>query len=230
LVDADAQGHATIAFGLPKSPGFYDFVVRNAPFNEVMQFIPPERYAVPDEAADISGQLYVIPSNQESRSISGQVSDAAIILKRLQMIGDAFHFVIFDTSPTPSLLHSSIAMATDAVIFPTTCERWAFDGLSETMGHVSQFQPFRERFGLGPVETLGIVPIMYRGRTVEHSENYRELKEAFGKLVWPPIPSQIIWSEAAGMNRPVFSIAPDSHAAAHAWRIVDSVERMYVSA
>ena len=36
LVDADPQGHATIAFGLSKEPGFYDLIVRNAPFQKVL--------------------------------------------------------------------------------------------------------------------------------------------------------------------------------------------------
>ena len=32
LVDSDPQGHATVALGLPKEPGLYDLLVRDASF------------------------------------------------------------------------------------------------------------------------------------------------------------------------------------------------------
>ena len=57
LVDADPQGHATIAFGLSKEPGFYDLIVRNAPFQKVLRSVPAERFNVPDEAHNTHGQL-----------------------------------------------------------------------------------------------------------------------------------------------------------------------------
>ena len=43
LIDADAQGHATIALGRQKEPGFYDLIVRGAPFDKVLRRINPER-------------------------------------------------------------------------------------------------------------------------------------------------------------------------------------------
>ena len=49
LVDADPQGHATVALGLPKEPGLYDLLVRDAPFKSVLRFIPAQVYQVGEE-------------------------------------------------------------------------------------------------------------------------------------------------------------------------------------
>jgi chromosome partitioning protein len=230
LADSDPQGNATTAFGAQKEPGFYDLIVRNAKFQDVLRLISPERYALPDDAATIQGSLMLIPSNIESRNIAGSISDAFSVLRRFHQLRDMVDFVVFDTSPTPSLLHASIYMATDGIIYPTKCESWSFDGLRESLGHREQFDPLRMKYNLAPINVLGIVPIMFRTKTVEHSENLNLLKKAFGDIVWKPIPEAIIWAEAAGMKRSLFSIAPDSKATERMWDIIERLEKIYVSA
>jgi cellulose biosynthesis protein BcsQ len=102
----------------------------------------------------------------------------------------------FYTSPTPSLLHGSIYLATDYIIYPTKCEYLSFDGLVESIKHREAAQAHRDKWNLGPIEVLGIVPTMYRNQTIEHSENLKELRQQFGDLVWPPIHQRTIWAEA----------------------------------
>jgi chromosome partitioning protein len=227
LVDADAQAHATIAFGLKKEAGFYDLIVRQAKFQDVLRLVPPDRYAAPEDAHSIGGQLMVIPSNIETRSIAQNISDAFAILKRFQQLRDAIDYVVFDTAPTPSLLHSSIYMATDGIIYPTKLETWSFDGLRESVTHKDQFNPIRAQYGLPEIRVLGIVPTMTRLQTVEHSENLSLLRKAFGNLVWQAIPERTIWAETSSLRRSIFSIAPDSKSATDIWRIVDKVTEVY---
>ena len=224
LVDADPQGHATIAFGLSKEPGFYDLIVRNAPFQQVLRPVPPERFNVPDEAHSTPGQLLLVPSNIETRSIAGNISDAFTVLKRFNQLRNAIDYVIFDTSPTPSLLHSSIYMATDGIIYPTKCEAWSFDGLRESLMHKDQFSPIRQQYNLNDIKVLGVVPTMYRGRTLEHQDNLRRLQDTFGGLVWKPLPVRTIWAEVTSARRTVFSLAPGTTTAEDAWGLVDQLE------
>lgn len=221
LVDADPQGHATVMNGLAKEPGLYNLLVRDAPFKEVLRFIPPDQYQMPSRPA--VGQLFVVPSNVETRNIANSTSDAFAVHDRLQELANAIDYVIFDTSPTPSLLHGSIYLATDAILYPTKCEYLSFDGLVESINHRQAAQAYRDKWNLGSIEVLGIVPTMYRNQTVEHSENLRELEKQFGKLVWTPIMQRTIWAEAATMRRPVFSIAPETKAAAEAMELVERV-------
>jgi chromosome partitioning protein len=221
LIDADPQGHATVVSGLPKEPGFYNLLVRDAPFKNTMRFIPPEVYQIPGQP--VSGQLFVVPSNIETRNIANSISDAFAVSDRLQELNSLIDFVVFDTSPTPSLLHGSIYLATDYIIYPTKCEYLSFDGLVESIKHREAAQVHRDKWNLDPIEVLGIVPTMYRNQTIEHSENLKELRQQFGDLVWPPIHQRTIWAEAVTMRQPVFAIAPQTKAAEEALALVDRV-------
>ena len=71
---------------------------------------------------------------------------------------------------------------------------------------------------------------MFREKTVEHSENLRELREEFGTKVWDPLPLRIAWSEASTLRRPVFNVAPKNPASRDAWNIVMNVEKIKIAA
>lgn len=220
LVDADAQGHATFALGFEKSPGFYDLLVRKAAWKNVLMPVAPEVYEPPDRQAQ--GVLYLLPGNGETALIANKLDNPLLLDVRLKELRDYIDVVIFDTSPTPSLLHGSIYMATDGILYPTECAAFSLQALLSTIENVSAFSEQRERLAGVPVETLGIVPTMLRLNTVEHSENLKALQGKFERVL-PGVPERIIWQEAAGAQRPLFSFAPKSEAAAEAWGLVDTV-------
>jgi chromosome partitioning protein len=223
LVDADPQGHATVALGLPKEPGLYDLLVRDASFKNVLRYIPPKVYQ-PNDATTGSGQLFLLPSNVETRNIANSISDSFAVNDKFRELEKTIDIVIFDTSPTPSLLHGSIYIATDGVLYPTTCEYLSFDGLVESIKHRQAAEAHRRQWGLNNIHVLGIVPTMFRAKTLEHMENLNQLRQQFGALVWDPIPQRTIWAEAAAIRRPVFAFAPESQAAKDAWAMVGRVQ------
>src|SRR5689334_141034 len=100
LVDADPQGHATVTLGQTKAPGLYDLLVRDALFKDTLQVVSPEVYETPNQKAQ--GELFVIPSNVETRNIANSISDAFAIAERFRELEDIIDVVVFDTSPTPS--------------------------------------------------------------------------------------------------------------------------------
>ena len=222
LIDADPQGHATVALGARKEPGLYEMLVREASFKDVLKVVPPQNYLPPETPSE--GRLYLIPSNIETRVIPMMISDAMKVNKRVRMLKDVVDAVVFDTSPTPSLLHASIYLATDGIIYPTKCEYLSFDGLAESFQHRQASQPMREQYELGSITNLGIVPTMFRSSTLEHAENLKLLRQQFGSMVWRPIPQRTIWAEASSRHQTVFAIAPESKAASDAWHLVDKVE------
>lgn len=222
LVDADPQGHASVALGLQKEPGLYDLLVREANFKTVLRYIPPKVYQVGEQP--VQGQLFLLPSNVETRNIANSISDSFAVKERFQELAGSIDVVIFDTSPTPSLLHGAIYIATDALLYPTTCEYLSFDGLVESIKHRQAAEAHRSQWGLNNIHVLGIVPTMYRTKTLEHSENLSQLQQQFGDLVWEPIAQRTIWAEAAAIRRPVFAFAPESAAAKDAWRLVTRVQ------
>ena len=211
LVDADPQAHATVMLGIAKSPGFYDLMVRDDSFQSVLRMVSTEVYEIVGE--ETKGALYLVPSNVETRNIANSISDAFAIAEKFREVEDFVDVVIFDTSPTPSLLHGAIYIATDAIVYPTKCEFLSFDGLVESMKHRSQAENHRKRWGLNPIHLLGIIPTMFRGKTLEHTENLAEMKKMFGDAVWKPIPQRTIWTEITRLHNMVWTAAPTSYAA-----------------
>ena len=226
LVDCDPQGHATIMWGLKKEPGIYNLLVRAASFNEVIREVPPEKFSVPDAPLS-KGRLWVLPGNVETRSIAGVVEDVGLVGARFEEVEDAMDYVIFDTSPTPTLLHGIIYIAVDGILYPTRPEIWAYDGLVEAWGHrVSAEEKRKKLFQLPPIRVLGIVPTMVEDKTVEHRENIENLRQKFGSLVWEPIAKRIIWTEMTKYQRPVYALDPKHDAAKEVWGLVDKVEEV----
>ena len=214
LVDADPQAHATVTLGIAKSSGFYDLMVRDDSFQSVLRMVSPDVYELTNQ--ETNGALYLVPSNVETRNIANSISDAFAIAEKFREIQDFVDVVIFDTSPTPSLLHGAIYIATDAILYPTKCEFLSFDGLVESMKHRTQAEHHRKRWGLEPIRMLGIIPTMFRGKTLEHTENLAEMQKMFGNAVWKPIPQRTIWTEITRMHSMVWTVAPTSFAAADA--------------
>ena len=212
----------TASLGLKKEPGLYDLLVREADFDEVIRRVPEDRYAIPDQAP--KGEIYLVPSNTETRAIPLMTSDGLIIYKRFSQLKEIIDVVIFDTSPTPSLLHASIYMATHAIVYPTECEYLSLDGLVQSLSHKDMIQPTREQWGLAPIDVMGIVPMKYRGRTVLHNQNLESLRRRFGKAVWSPVALRAVWGEASLRRKTVFNVAPDSNAALEAWGVVKRVQ------
>jgi len=222
LIDADPQGHATVMCGMPKEPGLYNLLVRDAGLQDTMRQVPGEQYRM--AGRDLKGELFLLPSNIETRNIANSISDAFAVSDRVRELEELIDFVIFDTSPTPSLLHGSIYLATDHIIYPTKCEYLSFDGLVESIRHREAAQQHRERWNLGPIEVMGIVPTMFRRQTLEHRENLKDLCNMFGDKVWPPITQRTVWTEAVSDRRPVFAMQPRSPAAAEALDLVRRVQ------
>ena len=222
LLDADPQGHATLSLGVEKAPGLYDLLVRDAPFQEVLRPADSSRYCAADE--DLRGALQIIPSNIETRSIPIQISDAFVVADRIQELRDLVDLVVVDTPPTPSMLHGSIYLATDALIYPTKCEYLSFDGLTESLTHREMMADTRARWGLAPLQILAIVPTMFRPGTLVHQENLRQAPRTLRRAgLAANRPAHRL---GGGLHRrpAALSLCPNSPAAADAQSLVDKME------
>ena len=217
-VDADAQGSLTESMGFEQSAALYDLIVRKRSFKDVLRYISPEIYEYPNRA--VNGKLFLLASNVETQSIASNSKDALAFLRRFAELEAAVDFVIIDTSPTPSLLHGAIYLATDAILYPTKCEYLSFRGLQNSFMHREENERYRSQFNFEPITNLGIVPTIYRHGTLEHRENLAELKETYGDLVWDPIPQSTIWTESSRVHRTIWNYAPTSSAAKHGWALL----------
>jgi chromosome partitioning protein len=224
LIDADPQGNATVMLGLPLSGALYDLTVRGAAWKDALRKVHPDVYGLPDSAP--KGELYVVPSNVETRNIATSISDGAIFTRRLSELQTFVDYVIIDTSPTPSLLHAAITAASDYILIPTQLEAFsAFYGVAASLLHCQEVQHAAAQSGWQiHAEVLGIVPVMAR-RTVAHATVLTELKEQYGAKVWDKINASTVVVESAIAKQLVFGYAPKSAAARELWQFIGRVER-----
>lgn len=222
LVDADPQAHATYTLGAEKEPCLHDLLVRGAPYDKMVRSVDVKRYAPPD--TKVSGSLFLIPSNVETRSITNHIEDVFLLHNRLLELDGAIDVVVIDTSPTPSMLHGSIYLASDYIIYPTACELLSLEGLGQSMAQRQNASKARASMGYTALEMMGILPTMYRQKTSVHNYNLDQLKKSYGKLVWKPTSLRTAWADAAQMGYTVFAMNEDSVAVGQAWGIVDSVQ------
>ena len=221
-LDTDPQGNLTEMARLKLEPAFHDFMVREASYKAVLRVVEPALYT--PLGIKNEGRLYVIPGDEETRTIAGQIADMDMLHYRLDDGRNMFDVVIIDTSPSPTLLHTSIYLASDYALFPTKCEWLHFDGLMRSIAFSDKAARQRHALGLGTVKRLGILPTMYRAKTLEHSDMHMALIGKFGAEVMGAIADRILWAEAARAHQPVFTYSPNSKAAADAWGIADEFQ------
>lgn len=213
VIDADPQGHATLRYGVKKAPMLYDLLVREADWSDTTVKIPAERYRFADDAK--AGALYLVPSNVETRNIGNSTDNETILAERLDELADTGNVdvVLIDTSPTASLFHTTIYIASDAVIYPTELAYSSFDGLVESIKRRENANHLRQRkWQLPPLNLLGVVPMKYRKGTMEQDNNLATLKEQFGAKVWEPLSLRTIWTETEATARPIWQL--EAHGAA----------------
>jgi chromosome partitioning protein len=218
LIDADPQGHAGLALGVPKSPAFHDLIVRGAAWEDMVTEVAPERYQLPDNASDVKGNLFLVPSNIETNSMFEDTEgDPFAILSFTTQLDGVVDFIIFDTSPTADKLHTTIHMATDDVIYPSHLAFLSLDGLNESFKRLDKANRIRKGDGLPPVRLAGIVPTMTRLNTIEHSESFAQVIEAYGKdKVYRPIAQRTAWEQASRAQKAIFAYDPFDPAAKNA--------------
>lgn len=225
LVDTDPQGNATAAVGHDKAPAFYDLCVRNTSWQAVLKPVHPDVYSPPESQS--SGQLFLVPSNNESRNIANSMGNRAVIRRRFQELEKVVNFIVVDTSPTPSLLNESILLATDYVLIPTDTEAFsALEGVPDSIEHTKVARDATLEVGLDASKLMGIIPNKFQSKTVGHREVLHHLRERYGRLAWDPINRSVAFSDAQLLQQFLFGFAPKARATQQMWEIVRKIEKV----
>jgi chromosome partitioning protein len=205
-VDTDPQGSLTSLFGLPLAPSVYDMIIRNKPWQELLVQVPMELYVPEGREAT---PLALVQGNVETRNIGENTNRLLAFRKRFMEIANAFDYVIIDTSPTPSLLHGSILIATDYVIYPVELDLLSTEhGLVDSSTSVQEVRDIATEYNLDVAESLAVVPNKYRKSTVMHNTVLEGLRDTYGEAVWDPLTLSIVYQEAAYERRLLFNYPP----------------------
>ena len=215
LIDSDPQAHAGYQLGVKESTGFHDLLVRNASWDAVLRPVDPARFLPEGDSGN--GRLFVLPSNIETRVVPMLVGEATLLKERLDELKDTVDYVVIDTSPTPSLVHAMIHLATDAILYPTQVESLALEGLSKSITHMKALNKHRELAGLREVIMAGVQPMMVSPKTNAHAYGISLLEQEFPTKLLPSIPVLTVFRDAAYALKTVFAYAPE-HSASNLMR------------
>jgi cellulose biosynthesis protein BcsQ len=226
LLDADSQANATTQLGIPEKlgRGLYNLMIHEAEWADVLVRSPREVWAPQPVPLVAKGDLIVCPSNLETRLIPMMTDDATLLFERLKELDGWADVVVIDTSPTPSMLHSHIYVASDYLVFPTKCEMLSLEGVNKTMAHLRKVNRTREGLGLPTAELLGVQPTMYDVRTNAHDYGLGLIRAQFHRTGYPAIPVRTAWRDASFAGKTLFAYSPQDEATAHAWGLVERVE------
>lgn len=220
LIDSDAQGNATSTMQLPKSPGFYDLMINDAPWDTVIMRVPPDVTGTTD-----NGSLYCVPSNFQIGGIAALMGDKVSVLhlrRRVLDIEPLFDYVVIDTQPNPTRVHEAIVFSSDYLILPTDCGSFSsWEGLPDTIANTERFRQDAASVGIDIAKIIGIVPNMYRTKTSLAKHMVKSLRERHGALVWEPIPLRQAIQDAQVLRKFLFTDAPSMGTTKLLWRFVD---------
>jgi chromosome partitioning protein len=222
LIDSDPQAHSTLALGCKEYGGLYRLLVQESNWEGLVASPAPKAWRG-GYKADGEGDLFVLPGNVETRGIPLMVDDAAALLRRLPELEGFVDTVVIDTSPSPSMMHLMLYVASTGMIYPTQPEHLALNGLGKSLISIKQMNATRAAEGLAPAQLMGVQATMTAPNTAAHQHGMAQLVKHFGKeAVWSPIGMRTAWREANYNTQSIFAYAPaGSPASDEAWGFVE---------
>ena len=177
LIDLDAQAHLTINMGV-KAPDelqrtVYDLLVDpSVTANDVIQ--EAEQLGVHFIAANIE------LAGAEAR-LFNEIGREGVLKEKLLPARRRYDFIVIDCPPSLSLLTINAFVASDEVIIPLQCEYFGMKGMQQLLNTID-----RVKAKLNPqLKVDGILPTIFKGRTLHSQEVLQLVRQHFGDFVYP---------------------------------------------
>lgn len=205
VIDADAQGNASSALGVPhpvRTPSTYDVIVSGAAIADVLQPCPDvDGLSVCPSTIDLSGaeiELVDIPGRAHllSEAVTEFLSEASDV-----------DVVFIDCPPSLGLVTLNALVAADEVLIPIQTEYYALEGLTQLWSTIE-----RIRTDLNPgLRVSAILLTMADRRTRLSEEVETEVRGHFPDLTLDTvIPRSVRVSEAPSYGQSVLTYDPRS--------------------
>jgi len=216
LIDSDPQGHATVSLRVPKQDGLLRLLAQEGNWGDLTVRVPEARWAGDYQT---QGQLWLMPGHLNNRVLPMLLDGNFMLLReRLEEVRE-IDTVIFDTGPTPSMIHGLMYLASDSILFPTTCEYLAVDGLRSSTLNMVRGNQARKPFGLPEIQVLGVIPMLVDG-TNNHRRNLAIMRAHFGEaVIWQPVAKRTIWRTASQRGQTIFAFARNHPAETEMWQV-----------
>lgn len=207
LVDIDPQGNSSTGLGVrpdARKKTSYDLVVDGVELQDVvLETGIPDIMIIPANADLASADLDIVSNEKRSYLLH----DA---LRRPEMEGYAFDYVLIDCPPALSLLTVNALVAAHSVLVPLQCEFFALEGLSQLMLTIRDVR----RSANPELRIEGVVLTMHDRRNRLTAQVEADARANMGDLVMKTIiPRNVRISEAPSYALPVLTYDPGSKGA-----------------
>jgi chromosome partitioning protein len=206
LIDLDPQAHLTINMGVRRpdelEATIYDLLLD-----------PQARARDMILRAELM-RLDFIPANIDLAAAEIQLvtemGRESILREKLQPVDALYDFIIIDCPPSLGLLSVNALVASQEVIIPLQCEYFGMKGMQQLQRSIQ-----RVRDKLNPsLHVSGILPTIYKSRTLHSQEVLQLVREAYGDEVFPFfIKDSIRFAECPPAGRSILEYAGETDGA-----------------
>jgi chromosome partitioning protein len=215
LVDTDAQGHVALYLGLEPADDVFRLLIAELPIAECIAYANGHEQGSHRLAVVRSGEKTAIAKTV----LGAQRAPVDVLVRALDPLRDAVDFCLVDAAPSVDPLGLAMLYVADYVLVPAKCETLSLYGIRRISSTILDLhQTYKATTRL-----LGVLPTMFRQQTREHRHNLQEMAQAYGNLVYPPIPQATAVAESTAYQEPLWMYAP-GHPATETYKRV--LERM----
>lgn len=196
LIDTDPQGALAYYLGIDVKHSLYDIFFDKA--------------SLEDTIVNTRKNLDIISSNDllfPAEITLAKIQNREFVLKsKLKTLDSQYDFILFDCSPSLSLLNQNAIMASDELVIPTALEHLSLRGLTQLLRNL---KVLTEKFD-HPIAITAIVPTFVDKRKKITTELYEQLKKTFPSTPVCPIRISNDLNQAISNQQTIFEYAPKS--------------------
>jgi chromosome partitioning protein len=181
ICDFDPQGDAAVYLGGERDQGVYQLLAQEIPSLKALIRGDPVEITKSYIKPTGRSNLFVLAGN--SLTANAKHSFSGMQNLRIDLTSHAidslihgmgFDYVVIDTPPIIDIMLDQVIWASDGVLIPTTCEKFALEGVTRTYSLLGSLaENWGWKGGL-----VGVVPTIV-GNLVDHTEGLRWLQENF---------------------------------------------------
>ena len=177
LVDLDAQAHMTMNMGV-REPDQLGHTVYHL-------LVEPETKVADVVLENSQMGVHFVPSNIELSGaeihLINEIGRESVLKDKLAAVQRRYDFVIVDCPPSLSLLTINAFVASDEIVIPLQCEYFGMKGMEQLMQTIERVRHKLNR----KLRIAGILPTIYKSRTLHSQEVLNTVRERFGATVYP---------------------------------------------
>lgn len=189
LLDLDSQGHLAEATEKPKGRGLYEFVIDNAPLDQVVTNVRPKIDAI-FGGESTSEMIDELITRRVLASLRSKDDNQNVLVRVLELL-ELYDYILLDLAPSLDILQVQALEIADLLVIPTKLDYLAIDGVRDMLNTVEDVEA-----NLGRDVPYFILPTFFDRTTNESTVQLTELFNGYSGRVWEPILADVKLREA----------------------------------